>query len=132
MIGTPSSRQDHLGDLQTVDLALQQGVDDQHVGLKLPDWSSRLATVGDDVEQLDLRLRVEQAADVLGDLRHVLDEEQARRSLGPASADYTHEGSWRHPSPERPRPDRPRAGCGTPPMTAEVTLVASLRSTLDA
>ena len=35
------------------------------------------AAVVDDVEQLHPGLRVEQAADVLGDLRNVLDDEQA-------------------------------------------------------
>ena len=39
---------------------------------------SALAPSVEDVEQLDPCLRVEQAADVLGDLRDVLDDEQAR------------------------------------------------------
>ena len=38
----------------------------------------RPAAVGEHVEQLDPCLGVEQAADVLGDLGHVLDDEQAR------------------------------------------------------
>ena len=36
------------------------------------------ATFGQDVEELDPGLGVEQPADVLGDLRHVLDDQQAR------------------------------------------------------
>ena len=73
-------------DLEAVHLALQQGVDDQHVGLELTDLVDHRPAVGDDVEQLDLRLRVEKAANVVRDLRHVLDEEQAKcgiRTMGP-------------------------------------------------
>ena len=49
------------------------------------DLGERLAAVGHDVEQLDRLLRVQQAADVLRDLRHVLDDEEANLVLlGPA------------------------------------------------
>ena len=40
--------------------------------------AERLAALGQDVEELDRCLRVQQAADVLGDLRDVLDDQQAR------------------------------------------------------
>ena len=65
------------GEVQPADLALQQGVDHDDVRVPLADELGHLPSVADDVEQLDVRLRVEQAADVLRDLRHVLDEEEA-------------------------------------------------------
>ena len=52
-------------------------------------WAERLAAVGHDVEQLDLRLRVEQPADVLGDLRDVLDQEEADLASGHRPDDTT-------------------------------------------
>ena len=68
---------DLLDELGALDPALQQGVDEDHVGSELGDLADGLAAVGDDVEQLDGLLRVEQAADVLRDLRHVLDDQEA-------------------------------------------------------
>ncbi|MEJ7697623.1 MAG: hypothetical protein WKF78_13645 [Candidatus Limnocylindrales bacterium] len=62
---------------RSLDPALEQRVDEDDVRAELTDLGERLASVGQDVEDLDLRLRVEEAADVLGDLRHVFDDEQA-------------------------------------------------------
>ena len=46
-------------------------------GRSWPICGDDLRAVGQDVEELDERLRVEQAADVLRDLGHVLDDEEA-------------------------------------------------------
>ena len=78
MTGTPRlGVVDLLDELQALDPALEQRVDDDDVGPELADLGDGLAAVGDDVEQLDLSLGVQQAADVLRDLRHVLDDQQA-------------------------------------------------------
>ena len=53
-------------------------VHEHDIGAQLADLAERLATVGQDVEDLDRLLGVEQATDVLGDLWDVLDDEQAR------------------------------------------------------
>jgi hypothetical protein len=73
----PGAR-DLLGERQALDPALQEGVDEDDVGTKLLDVGQHLRAVAQDVEQLDRALGVEQAADVLGHLRHVLDDEEAR------------------------------------------------------
>ena len=69
---------DLLDELRALDPALQQGVDHHDVGAELADLLDRPAAVGEHVEQLDRLLGVQQAADVLGDLRHVLDDQEAR------------------------------------------------------
>ena len=48
------------------------------VRAELADLVQRACAVGEDVEQLDRLLGVQQAADVLRDLRHVLDDQEAR------------------------------------------------------
>ena len=63
--------------LQALDPALQERVDEDDVRPQLADLGEHLAAVGDDVEQLHRRLRVEQPADVLRDLGDVLDDQQA-------------------------------------------------------
>ena len=78
MTGIPTSASwiicDQLGAL---DPTLEQCVDEDDVGSKLLDRRQDPAPIGQDVEQLDPRLRVEQATDVLGDLRDVFDDEEA-------------------------------------------------------
>ena len=66
-----------LGDGHAAHPALEQRVDDDDVGLELLDLAPDLGPVRHDIQQLDLRLGVEEAADVLGDLRDVLDDEEA-------------------------------------------------------
>ena len=66
-----------LDDAAPLRAPLEQPVDDDDVGAQLLDLGRHAATVCDDIDQLDRLLGVEQAADVLGDLWHVLDEEQA-------------------------------------------------------
>ena len=68
---------DLLDELGALEPALEQGVDEHDVGAQLADRGERAAAVVEDVEQLDPALRVQQAADVLRDLRHVLDDQQA-------------------------------------------------------
>ena len=62
--------------------ALEQPVDDHHVRTQLLDLRRRPAAVRDDVDELDGLLGVEEAADILGDLRHVLHEEEANLAGG--------------------------------------------------
>jgi hypothetical protein len=62
--------------LHPPDAALEQAVDDDDVGALLDDVVQRGAAVGDDVDEADLRLGVQQAADVLRDLGDVLDQEE--------------------------------------------------------
>ena len=72
----------------------------------------RPAAVGQDLEELDPLLRVEQAADVLRDLRDVLDDEQARLVTLWHRAGRYHEGRGWHPA-GGPPPDGPdRTGLG--------------------
>ena len=78
---TPA-RADPLQHLQAAQLALQQGVDHEHVGTDLGDLVERLPAIGQHVEQLHLVLRVQQVADVLRDLGDVLDQEQANMRRG--------------------------------------------------
>ena len=68
---------DLLDEARALDPALEQRVDEDDVGSELLDLRQRLPALGQDVEQLDLGLRVQKPADVLRDLRHVLDDEQA-------------------------------------------------------
>ena len=68
---------DLLDEARALDPALQERVDDHHVRPQLLDLEQGLAAFTQDVEQLDLALRVQEAADVLRDLRHVLDDQQA-------------------------------------------------------
>ena len=72
-----------------LDPALEQRVDDHHVGPELGDLGRHLRAIGHDVQQLDLLLGVQQAPDVLTDLRDVLDDEQADLIGGGHRADYT-------------------------------------------
>ncbi len=65
------------GEVQAAHLALQQGVDHDDVGVALAHELGHLAAVADHVEELDVRLGVEQATNVLRHLRHVLDEQEA-------------------------------------------------------
>ena len=67
-----------------------------------------MRAVGQDVEELDPGLRVEQAADVLRDLGDVLDDEQARLVSSVASAGRYHEARLAGPYPEVPAPDAAR------------------------
>ena len=59
-----------------LDAALEQRIDEHDVWAQLLDLADGLGPVGDDVQQLDRGLRREQPADVLGDLRDVLNEKQ--------------------------------------------------------
>ena len=68
---------DLLDELKALDPALEQRVDEDDVRPELLDLGDDLRSVGHHVEELDARLRVQQAADVLRHLRDVLDEEQA-------------------------------------------------------
>jgi hypothetical protein len=72
---------DHLDQLESLDPALQERVDKDDVRPHLLDRRDRPAAVGQDLEELDPLLRVEQATDVLRDLRDVFDDEQACLSL---------------------------------------------------
>ena len=63
-----------LGDLEAVDLALQQGVDHEDVGPKFADVVHHGTSVGDGVQQADLLLVLQQVAHVLRDLCDVLDQ----------------------------------------------------------
>ena len=69
---------DLLDELRALDPALEQGVDHHDVGTQLGDLVDGPAAVGEHVEQLDCLLGVEEAADVLRDLRHVLDDQETR------------------------------------------------------
>ena len=64
-------------DLLALRASLEEPVDDDDVGPQLARLGRRAAAVAHDVDELDLRLRVQQAAHVLGDLGHVLHEEEA-------------------------------------------------------
>ena len=68
---------DLLDELGALEPALEQGVDEHDVGAQLADRGERPGAVVDHLEQLDPGLRVQQTADVLRDLRNVLDDEQA-------------------------------------------------------
>ena len=69
-------------ELEALDPALEQGVDDHDVGPQLADLAGGLRAVNEDVEQLDRALGVEQSPDVLGHLRHVFDEQEPDLVLG--------------------------------------------------
>ncbi len=69
---------DVLDQLGALDPALEQRVDHDDVRSELADLVDGAATVGQDVEELDYLLRVEEAADVLRDLRHVFDDQEPR------------------------------------------------------
>ena len=75
-------RAEALQHLEAAHLALQQGVDHEHVGPHLGDLIERLTAIGQHIEQLHLVLGVQQVADVLRDLGDVLDEEQANMRRG--------------------------------------------------
>ena len=62
---------------KTLDPPLQEGVHQHHVRSQLLRRGDRLGAVRQDIEKLDVRLRVEEAAYVLCDLRDVLDEQEA-------------------------------------------------------
>ena len=89
-----------LDELQALDPALEQRVDEDDVGPELLDLGHDLRAVGHDVEQLDAALGVQQAADVLRDLRHVLDEEQAGLITGCHRAECTKLTGTSRPGPE--------------------------------
>ena len=71
-----------LRDGQAVDATLKQGVDDQDVRLVLADLVEHYPAVADNLQELDLRLRVEQAADVVRHLGHVLDQQKPDLRFG--------------------------------------------------
>ena len=75
MCSPPSRRS--LDDALTLRAPLEQPVDDDDVGPHLLDLRGGPAAVRDDVDQPDGLLGVEEAADVLRHLRHVLHEEEA-------------------------------------------------------
>ncbi len=75
-------RTDPLQQLHPAHLALEQGVDHEHVRPHLGDLIERLSAVGQDIQQLHLILSVQQIPDVLRDLGDVLDEEQANMRRG--------------------------------------------------
>ena len=79
-----AGRPDPLQQLQAAQLALEQGVDHEHVRPHLGDLIERLTAIGQHIQQLHLILSVQQIPDVLRDLGDVLDEEQAnmRRRAG--------------------------------------------------
>ncbi len=78
MTGTPTSAcVDQLDELWPLDPTLEQRVDQDDIGAELVDRRDDAASIGQDVEELDPRLRVEQAADVLGDLGDVFDDQEA-------------------------------------------------------
>ena len=88
--GTPCPGGVELADQgRALDPALEERVDDDDVGSELGDLGRHLRAIGHDVEQLDLLLRVQQAPDVLTDLRDILDDEQADLIGGGHRADYT-------------------------------------------
>ena len=90
MTGTPSPASAICStSWQALDPALEQRVDEDDVRSELLDLGQDLAAVGQDVEQLDRALRVQQAADVLRHLRDVLDEQQARLVTGCHRAECT-------------------------------------------
>ena len=66
-----------LHELHAAQPALEERVDDDDVRTVLGDAALDLRAVGDDVDQPDLALGVQQPPDVLRDLGHVLDEQQA-------------------------------------------------------
>ena len=102
-----------LGDLEPVHLALQQGIDHDHVRAHLLDLVQRLAPIGHDVEQLHLILGVQQVADIRRDLGHVLDEEQA--CLG---ADGSHRVTIANAPAARPVPHQDQRGSADGPLPA--------------
>ncbi len=65
---------DPFGDLQAVDLALQQGIHHQRVWSQLTDLVHDHAAVGDGIEQADLLLMLEEIAHILRHLRDVFDQ----------------------------------------------------------
>jgi hypothetical protein len=66
-----------LQQLETAQASLEQRVDHQDVRAMGAHLLERRAPVGEHVKQLNVRLRVQHVADVLGDLCDVLDEQQA-------------------------------------------------------
>ena len=119
-------RVDLLDELGALDPALEQGVDEHDVRAELADLGERLAAVGQDVEQLHGLLRVEQAADVLGDLRHVLDDQQARlvtRTVRHGFRRY-HALRWRVPDPSGPGAVKDRVAMRRPAQRRSATRTA--------
>ena len=97
---------DHLDELEALDPALQQRVDEDDVRPHLLDRGERTAAVGQDLEELDPLLRVEETTDVLGDLWDILDDEQARLvTLWHRPDDTTRVAAGTRPG--CPPPDRP-------------------------
>ncbi len=81
--GDPEAGLAELGDdLLALRPTLEEPVDDDDVGPELAGLGDGAAAVGDDVDELHLRLGAEQPAHVLGHLGDVLDEEQADRAGG--------------------------------------------------
>ena len=104
---------DLLDQAGALDPALQERIHDHDVGPQLLDLEEGLAALAEHVKQLDLALRVQEAADVLRDLRHVLDDEQACLVTGCHQADDTTQHARRTPS-EVPFDGGP----ARPPVTA--------------
>ena len=67
---------DQLDELRALDPTLEKRVDEDDIGAELVDRRDDAASIGQDVEELDPRLRVEQAADVLGDLGDIFDDQE--------------------------------------------------------
>ena len=89
---------DLLDQLETLDPALEERVDEDDVRPELPDRGDRPRAIGQHVEELDPGLCVQQIADVLGDLWHILDDEQARLiTLGHRPDDTTGHERETHP-----------------------------------
>ena len=78
-----------LGDVEAVDLALQERVHHEHVGAQLADLVEDDTAVGHGVEQAHLLLVLQEIAHVLRDLGDVLDQQQADLFGGGHARDYT-------------------------------------------
>ena len=104
--GMPDARLvDLVDEVHALDAALEQRVDEDDVGPQLGHQTGDPRPVGDDVEQLDRRLRVEESADVLRDLGDVLDDEESE--LIRHRADSTTHGRGPCPAPMVPSPGPP-------------------------
>ena len=110
---------DRLDKLWSLDPTLEQGVNDHDIGAHLADCRDGAGSFGQDFEQLDAGLRFEEAADVLRDLRDVLDDQQARLVTGRHRLDDTTRVRFRtHPDVTWAAPSRPiRASFVTEPTT---------------
>jgi hypothetical protein len=83
---------DLLDQLGTLDPTLEQRVHQDDVGPHLVDRGDGPTALRQDLEQFDPRLGVEQAANVMGDLRDVFDDQQAGMVAGRHRPGRYHEG----------------------------------------